>query len=137
LIVLLRRTVRICAVAFAAAALYAVVVPPLAPVLFGPRYSPSVHVAQLLCVHQAISMVAAPLNIIGFGFGLARQYVWVNAVAFVVVCAVNWMLVPHLGPIGAAVGWITYDLVALVASIVLLKRSLGIPEAGAGATTTR
>ena len=133
LVVLLRRTVKICVVAFAAAALYAAIVPPLAPVFFGIRYSSSVHVAQLLCLHQAISIIAAPLNTIGFGFGLARQYVWVNVVQFAVICAVDVMLVPHLGPVGAAVGWIAADLTGLVASVLFLKRCVNTPATPAAA----
>jgi O-antigen/teichoic acid export membrane protein len=127
--VLLRRTTGICLVAFLGAAVYAYVLPPLAPMIFGERYSESTAVARLLCLHQGLTLIYAPLVIVGYGFGLAAAYVWLYLAQLAAVAVLTLLLVPGYGAAGAAIAWIAHDVITIVVLACMLgaqyRRSRG------------
>ncbi len=103
----------------------------LAPVWlawFGASYASSTHAVDVVLV-----LTAAMLLAMGVGgvetvltmHGRAAVLVITNVVALLVMVAVDVVLVPHHGALGAAVGWAGAITVKNLAGLVLASRALG------------
>ncbi len=126
------KTVRASALLAAGGAAYAVLVPLLAPFLFGEEYAASVGLGQLLCLRYAIAFLIAPASIIGFSLGLVRTYWLINAVQLAVVTIINLLLLPRIGPYASAIALIVHESISLVWVGTLLWRKLKADPATTG-----
>ncbi len=126
------KTVRASALLAAGGAAYSVLVPLLAPLLFGEEYAPSVGLGQLLCLRYAIAFLIAPAGIIGYSLGLVRTYWLINAVQLAVVVTLNLLLLPRIGPYASAIALIVHESISLVWVGTLLWRKLKSDPVTAG-----
>jgi stage V sporulation protein B len=81
---------------------YAVLAPLLMPLVFGAGYASGVRVAQLLCLGWCVYLLALPVSIVGYNFGVVRISWLINAVGLIVIITVNVWLLPIIGPLAAA-----------------------------------
>jgi len=128
------KTVRVSAFLAGGGVLYAILVPLLAPALFGEEYRQSVGLGQLLCLRYAIAFLIAPAGIIGFSIGLVRTYWVINAVQLAVVTVINLLLLPRIGPYAAAFALIVHEIISVVWVGGLLWRKLRSDPAPAPST---
>lgn len=124
---LLRRTFKLSLMVSGAGVVYAIVVPLLAPFLFGARYSPAVLLGQVLCIRYCLAILVCPVALIGYSFGLVRVYWIVNLVQLAVVLTINVLFLPVIGPLAAALALVANDLlnVLLIGSIIWRKVRCG------------
>jgi len=109
---------------------YSIVVPLLAPYLFGMTYASSVLIGQLLCVRFALAMCASPMGAIGYSFGLVR-FLWIiNVVQLVAVILLNILLLPRIGAVGGAVALIVNEFISLVMVGSMVWRRLKVLSMG-------
>jgi O-antigen/teichoic acid export membrane protein len=120
---LLRRTSYRCVPVALAGLVYGLAAPLLAPVLFGPRYTSSVMLGQLLCVRYVIAILTCPVGVVCYALGFVRIYWIINLVQLVAVVATNVMLLPRLGPAASAIALIVNDTLGFMAvgTLVWLK----------------
>ena len=114
LLVLLRKTLGYSALLALAMSVYAVSAPLLAPVLLGSAFEDSRLLGQVLSLRYCIALLASPLGIIGYGFGLVRIYWRINLVQMVMVFFIMWTLLPVYGPLGAAMALIANEITGVV-----------------------
>jgi O-antigen/teichoic acid export membrane protein len=112
--VLAIRALKMSGVACLGAIIYSLIVPELAPVLLGERYRSSILIGHILCVRGCLTLLAAPLEVVGYGLGLAKSYVRLNIVQLVAVSAINFFYVPHYGAIVPALALIANDGIRVV-----------------------
>jgi O-antigen/teichoic acid export membrane protein len=124
---LLRRTLRFTTLIGAAALVWALTGPLLAPWLFGTAYADAMGIGRLLCLRYVIALVVAPLGLIGYGFGLARYYWRVYLLQAAVVATVNFWLLPRIGPVAAAWALIAHESVGSLLVGMLLWRACRRP----------
>jgi O-antigen/teichoic acid export membrane protein len=128
LLSLLRRAVKLCGCGFIGAAAYSIVVPQMAPFILGESYRPSVFIGHILCVRSALSILACPLAVIGYGFGFAKQYMAVNAVQVLVVLTINVLFVAQHGPLIPALALLANEIVGALAIAVLIFKHSSQPR---------
>lgn len=108
----------------AAGALYAVAFPLLAPVLFGEQYQASVLLGQILSLRYALALLIAPIAVMGYSFGMVREYWWINILQLVTVVSINIVLLPTLGPLASALALIANEIVGGVLAFTVLRRRI-------------
>lgn len=111
-IAMLKKTFRYSLAISVCAVLYAVVVPLLAPVLFGEVYAKSQFLGQLLCVRYAIAILICPIGVIGYNFGLVKVYWLINLAQLIAVIAINVYFLPIIGPVGSAIALLGNEIVS-------------------------
>ena len=72
------------------------------PLVFGTGYASGILVAQLLCFGWCIYLLALPIGLVGYNFGVVRISWLINAVVLIIIITVNIWLLPIIGPLGAA-----------------------------------
>ena len=105
---------------------YSIVVPLLAPYLFGMAYEKSTFIGQLLCARFVLAMFASPMGAIGYSFGLVRFFWIINLIQLVCVILLNILLLPRIGAVGGAVALILNELVSLVMVGYMVWRKLKV-----------
>lgn len=120
---LLRNTFAASSFAALGGIIYAIFIPMLTPVLFGAEYKSGVLLGQLLCFRYCIALLACPIGVIGYSFGMVRIYWLVNMLQLIVTVSLSVLLLPRIGAAGAAIALIANDTVgAAVTGGVILKR---------------
>jgi len=112
---LLKKTFKASFVVAIFGVVYLLVVPMLIPVLFGNAYEKSVILARTIAIGYCIAILANPISVVGYSFGMARIYWIVNLLQMTVVIVMLILLLPRLGALGAA---LTFVANALVGSLV-------------------
>lgn len=105
---------------------YSIVVPLLAPYLFGMAYEKSTFIGQLLCARFVLAMFASPMGAIGYSFGLVRFFWIINLIQLVCVILLNILLLPRIGAVGGAVALILNELISLVMVGYMVWRKLKV-----------
>jgi O-antigen/teichoic acid export membrane protein len=105
----------------AAGALYAVAFPLLAPFLFGEEYEASVLLGQVLSLRYALALLIAPIAVMGYSFGMVREYWWINILQLLTVIGINVLLLPVLGPLASALALIANEIVGGVLAFTVLR----------------
>jgi O-antigen/teichoic acid export membrane protein len=124
---LIRKTFRLSAAVGIVAALYAITVPIVAPMVFGSAYAGSTFLGQILCLRYAFAIVISPIGVIGYSLGMVRIYWLINLLQLVIVCIINIVFLPTLGPLASALALLANELIGvlLAGSIVWRKISVG------------
>jgi O-antigen/teichoic acid export membrane protein len=120
------KTLRLTSLTAFAALIYAVLVPRLAPALFGGSYAGSVLLGQLLSLRYVLAILGAPLGVIGYSLGLVRVYWLINILQLTIVLVINLVLLPRVGPMGSAIAYLANELVGLGAVGTLTWRRLAV-----------
>jgi O-antigen/teichoic acid export membrane protein len=121
---LLRTTFRISLIIAGAVVVYAIVIPLLAPLIFGTEYFNSILVGQVSCIRYGISILLLPISLTGFSFGLISKYAKVNVLRLVIVLLINVLLLPVIGPLGSSFALIASDAVGLSVIGALIFKKL-------------
>jgi O-antigen/teichoic acid export membrane protein len=108
----------------AAAAVYALGVPLLAPILFGSEYQGSVLLGQVLSLRYALALLIAPISVMGYSFGMVREYWWINILQLLTVVGIMLALLPVLGPLAAALALIANELLGGTLAFTILRRRI-------------
>jgi O-antigen/teichoic acid export membrane protein len=128
---LLRKTLKVSVLVATAGVAYAIAVPLLIPVLFGAVYSPSVVLSQIISLGYCIAIMANPMTMVGYSFGMARVYWLVNLLQMAVVAVLLVLLLPRLGVLGAAFTFVANNLVGgLINGYLVINRSRSLRPAG-------
>jgi O-antigen/teichoic acid export membrane protein len=128
---LLRKTLKVSVLISAAGVVYAVAVPLLIPLLFGAAYEPSVVLSQIISLGYCIAIMANPMTMVGYSFGMARIYWMVNLLQLAVVALLLVLLLPRLGVLGAAFTFVANNLVGgLLNGYLVMRRSRSLRGAG-------
>lgn len=117
------RSARLTSLAGVVGLVWSLVGPPLAPWLFGAEYAAAAGLGTLLCLRYVIALVASPLGLIGYGFGLVRLYWRIHLVQMAVIVLINLWLQPRIGAAGAAWALIAHEVVGSLLVGVLLWRA--------------
>lgn len=121
---LLRKLAGITGICGALCLLYSFFGPQISPFLFGERYRGTVLLGQLLCLRYSVAILVSPIGIIGYSFGLVRQYWIVNIVQLVAVCVLNIFLLPRIGVMGSVVALIANELIGFGYTAIAILRKL-------------
>ncbi len=120
---LLKKTFRVCGILAILCLIYAMVVPVMAPVLFGSEYKPSVLFGHFLCIRYCIAFLICPMDVVSYNFGLVRVYWIVFLFQLIVMVLICLILLPRIGPLGAAIALISQDLFgAIIRGSLILKK---------------
>lgn len=122
---LLRKTIRISALCCVLCLAYSIFAPLVSPFLFGQKYRGTVLLGQLLCIRCSIAILVSPIGIIGYNFGLVRQYWIVNIVQFCVVCAINIVLLPRIGVMGSVIALIVNEIISFTYTLLAIMKKAG------------
>jgi O-antigen/teichoic acid export membrane protein len=126
---MLRQTFRLSVVVAALALLYALIVPLLAPSLFGAAYARSVGLGQLLSLRYAFAILICPIGVVGYSLGMVRVYWWINIIQLVAVFLVNYLFLPHFGPTASALALLANEAIGVtLAGIMIARRIRGLKE---------
>jgi O-antigen/teichoic acid export membrane protein len=122
---LITKTFHLCMIVAGAGAVYAIVAPGLAPMLFGARFAGTTLLGQLLCLRYCISILVCPVAVIGYSFGLVRIYTVMNLVQMAAVILFNGALIKRLGPLAPALALILNELIGAtwIAAVMWMKLS--------------
>jgi len=104
------------------------------PVLFGAEFADGVPLARLLCVRFCLALLTWPIGAVGYSLGLAGTYLWINVTQVLVAVALNLVLLPRIGAMGAALAMTTCDAVGAIwiCWSVLIRSRRTMKEAPAG-----
>jgi O-antigen/teichoic acid export membrane protein len=103
---LLRSAMLLTIFAVFGALLYAVFAPLFMPFVFGAGYESGILVARLLCLGWCIYLLATPIGVISYNFGVVRISWLIGLFALITIVTVNVWLLPIIGPLGAAIAFI-------------------------------
>ncbi|HEX7574218.1 MAG TPA: oligosaccharide flippase family protein [Bacteroidota bacterium] len=127
-VVMMSQTFRLCAIVALCGAVYAIVVPLLAPVLFGHAYAESVILGQVLSLRYALAILICPVGVISYSFGMVRVYWWINLVQLAVVLLINFVFLPRIGPLASALALVANEIIGVTfAGRIILKRIKTLP----------
>lgn len=120
---LLKKTFAMSAAVAFAGVIYALAAPPLAPLLFGHQYHPTILLGQLLSLRYCIAILICPVAVIGYSYGLVRVYWVINLGQLVVTILLNAAFLDLYGPIVSALALILDDLISffIVGLVILCK----------------
>lgn len=106
--------------------LYSIFAPLIAPYIFGETYRGSTLLGQILCIRYSIAILICPIGVIGYSFGMVKIYSLINIIQLVAVIATNIILLPLIGPTGAAIALIINELINffIVGGIIYKKAKL-------------
>lgn len=108
---LMAKTFRLCGVLGILGFVYAILVPLLAPFLFGEAFNGSTLLGQVLCIRYAIAILIAPIGIIGYSLGMVRIYWMINLLQLAAVVAINVLFLPVWGPLASALALLVNELI--------------------------
>lgn len=103
------------------------------PAVFGPRYTTSIAVAEILAWTLVLTFQTYVLWYAVLAKRLERGLIPLLAVGLVANLGLNLILIPSLGAVGAAIALLATDTVVIIGEIVYVSRrvvSLPIPELG-------
>ncbi len=126
---LIRKTFRLSAAAGILAAVYAITVPILAPMFFGSAYAGSTFLGQILCLRYAFAIMIAPIGVIGYSLGMVRIYWLINLVQLAIVCIINILFLPTLGPLASALALLANELVGVLLAGTIVWRKISSSQA--------
>jgi PST family polysaccharide transporter len=131
---LLTKTLRATLLLGGCGLVYAIIIPPLTPLLFGAEYQASVAPGRLLCLAYVIITVVSPLGIIGYNLGMVRVSWVTNLLRMVVSIGTLILLVPTWGALGAAWAFLANATVLAVMNSLILWRRLQMANTGSTQT---
>lgn len=99
---------------------YAVFAPLLMPFVFGAGYASGIPVARLLCLGWCIYILATPIFIVGYNFGVVRISWLINAGMLIIIISVNVWLLPLIGPLAAASAFVIATIFSAACNGVFL-----------------
>jgi len=123
-VAMLSQTFRLSAIVACLGGVYALLAPLLAPLLFGQAYAGSVTLGQLLSLRYALAILICPVGVIGYSFGMVRVYWWINLIQLAVVLAINWLLLPRIGPTASALALIVNEIISVSIAGALIARRI-------------
>ncbi len=133
---LLKKTLKVSIAVSAAGVVYAIVVPLLIPLLFGGAYEKSVLVAQIISLGYCVAILANPMTMVGYSFGMAKVYWIVNLLQLVVVFTLLVLFLPKYGVNAAALTFVANNLVGGLISGSLVLRKARRLRSGTGAVAS-
>lgn len=95
--------------------------------LFGPEYRDAALPFALLTASAAIALVQVQLSNAVLALGQDRRYFTAVSTAAVVNIAIAVVLIPPLGPSGAAIATIAAELTLIATMLVRVRKQLGTP----------
>ena len=120
---MLGQTFRLSFIVAAFAVVYSLVIPLLAPVLFGQAYAESTTLGQVLSIRYALAILICPIGVIGYSFGMVRVYWWINLVQLIAVLAINFVFLPRIGPMASALALIANEIISVsIAGALIMRR---------------
>lgn len=125
---LLRTTLQLSLLVTIGSLAYAFFAPFLVPYVFGPLYLTSIFLAQLLCLRYVILIATDPIALIGYNFGLVRDYVWITLIELIVVVGIDVWLLPIVGPMAAALALIAAAALGAALVGLLIWRKMKLHE---------
>lgn len=132
---LLRSLVVVGSAILALSAGYILIVPSLAPLLFGQAYAASAALGRYLALGQAIALLMAPIGVVGYNLGLVKQYWITNAAQLLVVTIVLLVGLPRLGATAAALAFVVNAATgSLINGYLIYRRATGAGSAAATET---
>lgn len=122
-VLLMRKTFQLSVALGIVAAVYAMLFPYFAPLLFGRDFAESRLLAQILCFRYAIAIMIAPVGVIGYSLGMVRVYWIINLTQLCAVVLLNMIFLPTLGPLASALALLANEVLGFtLAGAVLWKR---------------
>src|SRR5271157_57687 len=121
---LLKTTFYMSAVVAVPGLLYSIVVPYFMPLIFGQAYSSGIILGQLLSFSYCIAILMCPIGVIGYSFGMVKEFWWINIIQLAALIAINVAFLPTLGPVAAALSVVAQNLVGFVLSGGILLRKM-------------
>lgn len=103
---------------------------PLVLGVFGGRYAGAEPVMILLAGAMLFAAACGPVDVVLLMVGRSRLSLLNNASALAVNVALNVVLIPAVGILGAAVAWAAATIVRNVLPLVQVRRSLGMSPVG-------
>lgn len=91
--------------------IYAIFAPFTLPLIFGTAYSGGILIGIVLCFRWCISILLLPISIIGYNFGMVKIYWIINIIQLVFVLGISILLIPLIGPMGAAIALIVNEII--------------------------
>lgn len=95
----------------------AVILPVVVVLIFGDKYAPAIPILRLLILSFGINLLFNPLGLILYALERPHALTWIQALKLPFLVAVDLLLIPAFGGVGAAVG-ITLVRAAGVVAIV-------------------
>jgi O-antigen/teichoic acid export membrane protein len=121
---MLKKTFHASGLVAVATVFYALLVPYITPWVFGAVYEPSVGLAQVLSLGYCAAIAAAPIGLIGYNLGLARNYWVVNLLQLTIVILILVLYLPVIGPLAGAVAFLASAVVgALLTGFLVLRKA--------------
>jgi O-antigen/teichoic acid export membrane protein len=96
---------------------------PLIHTVFGPRYAPSAGPLVPLLFAAGITLLRFVPQALVIAADRRREVLWINAIGAVASVALNVVLIPRFGIMGAAASTLTTDVLRMVIALVLARRA--------------
>jgi O-antigen/teichoic acid export membrane protein len=96
---------------------------PLIHTVFGPRYAPSAGPLVPLLFAAGITLLRFVPQALVIAADRRRDVLWINAIGAVASVALNVVLIPRFGIMGAAASTLTTDVLRMVIALVLARRA--------------
>jgi O-antigen/teichoic acid export membrane protein len=96
---------------------------PLIRTVFGPSYAPSAAPLVPLVFAAGLTLLRFVPQALVIAADRRREVLWVNAIGAVISVALNVVLIPRFGMMGAAASTLTTDTVRLIIALVLARRA--------------
>jgi O-antigen/teichoic acid export membrane protein len=103
---------------------YSIVGPYFMPLIFGQAYGSGVLLGQILCFSYCIAILMCPLGVIGYSFGMVKEFWWINIIQLSAVIAINVLFLPSWGPLAAALAFAAQNLIGFVIGNFILYRKI-------------
>ncbi|MBM4196049.1 MAG: lipopolysaccharide biosynthesis protein [Gammaproteobacteria bacterium] len=103
--------------------------PSLVPVLFGPQWTESISLVQLLALGSSISLLGSGASAVYLALGQPRILVWLGAVQATVLLGSMTLFVREIGIEGAAWGYIAAACVSLPLQLGILRWAMDLSPA--------
>jgi O-antigen/teichoic acid export membrane protein len=131
--VLLARTLKVCFLIALLGCAYSLLIPFLAPYLFGRVYEKSVLPGQLLCIGYVVAILVCPIGIIGYSMGLVSVYWLANFIQLCLTVLLLVIMLPVIGPVGAALSFVASNAVGgAIVGFLLWRRTAALSVASCG-----
>jgi O-antigen/teichoic acid export membrane protein len=122
-VAMLSQTFRLSTIVALCGAVYALIAPLFAPLLFGQAYAESLSLGQILSLRYALAILICPIGVIGYSFGMVRVYWWINLLQLAAVLVINLVFLPRIGPMASALALIANEIIGVsIAGALIMKR---------------
>lgn len=93
-------------------------------VLMGPQYVQAGPIFNVLLLGFMLSLALAPINVLFFALDKPSLLAYLNLAQLIIIVALDLLLIPAYGGLGAAIGSLIVRIVGVIYTAVLLSRAL-------------